>query len=271
MRILIFIPVWKRPEITEICFQGVSRLRDYNPRYEIDCLAVVSEKSMIGLCKKYKIQHTFFDNNPLGAKKNHGLNVALKKDFDYLMELNSDDIIKGELLDIYYPYFEKKVPMIGITNFLMINSEDGDCIQYHSPKTLYGIARCYSKQAIKKAAKVVKARAKVTFYSHSLSASQGDEFTIESVNYDKMKPHLDRIGKYKYELWDNEADKGMDNFSALRFQNTGIEPVRLFTDEPMAIDIKSNINIWPFSHYRGVKYDLKEALEGVEDIRHLWH
>ena len=40
----------------------------------------------------------------LGAKKNAGLKEAIKIDFDYLLEMNSDDVIFDELLELYETY-----------------------------------------------------------------------------------------------------------------------------------------------------------------------
>ena len=98
------IPVWKRPEITEICFSGLDRIRQYRDNIEVLC--IISEDEYKKKCKAHYIEWTFFENR-LGAKKNHGLKKALEKDWDYLIELNSDDIIKNELLDIYDSYFGK--------------------------------------------------------------------------------------------------------------------------------------------------------------------
>src|SRR6478752_4031551 len=96
-RLLVFLAVWKRPEITEICFMGIDRLRKTG-LFPIEAFAVISEESMIPLCEKYNIDYCFYKNEPLGEKKNFGLTEAYKKEWDYLVEIGSDDLLKNEYL-----------------------------------------------------------------------------------------------------------------------------------------------------------------------------
>jgi hypothetical protein len=124
IKLLFFLAVWKRPEITEICFMGLNRLKK-SGKFEVQFLAVISEESMIPLCEKYGVEWVMHENLPLGRKKNFGLREALKRDFDYLVELGSDDLIKDELLELYRPHFEKRVSMIGMTSFAFIDSKTG--------------------------------------------------------------------------------------------------------------------------------------------------
>src|SRR5688572_7778218 len=125
VKLLIFLAVWKRPEITEICFMGINRLRK-SGLFPIEAFAVISEESMIPLCEKYDVQYCFYKNQPLGEKKNYGLSQAMKKDFDYLIEIGSDDLLKTELLEAYAPYFGHK-HFIGLSSFYYLNSEDFEC------------------------------------------------------------------------------------------------------------------------------------------------
>jgi hypothetical protein len=205
------LPVWKRPEITEICFSGLDRLRSHR---DMDTLAVISEKEYRSRCKKHNIEYTFFENSPLGRKKNHGLGVALKKDWDYLIEINSDDILKNELIDLYdtvnYDY-------VGLRNFCFIDSKTLECRQFQD-KTIYGIGRRYSRRLIEK------------------------------------------VG----ELWKDDANIGMDNYANWKiWKQTGTEGKQLFTSEPLAADIKSDVNLWPFNPDLGVKYDIKDFCKGL--------
>src|SRR5690348_6599448 len=99
-KLLIYLAVWKRPEITELCLVGLNRLKTH-PCFDIDILAVISEESMIPLCEKYGVKWVMSENRPLGRKKNNGLQEARKFEFDYLMEIGSDDLVLNELLDWY--------------------------------------------------------------------------------------------------------------------------------------------------------------------------
>jgi len=145
-KLLVFLAVWKRPYITEICFTGIKRMKTH-PDYEINALAVISEPEMIPLCEKYGIDWVMHDNNPLGAKKNFGLQKAKEFDFDFLMEIGSDDLILNELLTHYLPYL--KFGFIGVKDVAYLDSSYGEC-RRHISKSTYGAGRVISRSILEK-------------------------------------------------------------------------------------------------------------------------
>jgi len=262
-KILIIIPVWKRPEITEICFSGLDRLRAH--RDNIEVLAVISENDYESRCKKHGIAYTFFENQPLGAKKNHGLKIALKQDWDYLMELNSDDVIKNELLDIYDTMTDD---YLALRNFCFMDSNTLELRQIES-KTAYGIGRRYSRRAVE-ACKVKKVRVKKTCIAGGIALNEGMEKDIKPYIADD----LERVGYAEIigegiKLWNDEASACMDNFSNIRLNDNGFKCNQVFTDEPLAVDIKSDVNIWKFNSECGIEYDLNEFKNGLPELHGL--
>lgn len=145
IQLLIFLAVWKRPKITELCFLGIERLKEH-PDYDIETLAVISEYEMITLCEKYNVHYVFHDNNPLGKKKNFGLQEAKKFNFDYLMEIGSDDLILSELLDTYKSINHD---FFGIRDIVYLNSETGECRRKIGSST-YGAGRMMSRKLLEK-------------------------------------------------------------------------------------------------------------------------
>jgi len=185
-------------------------------RGNVGVLAVISEVDFKPLCNRYDIPYTFFDNLPLGRKKNHGLKEALKQDWDYLLELNSDDIAKNELLDLYD---KVKYDYCGLKNFCFIDSRTLECRQV-ADNTLYGIGRRYSRRLIEK------------------------------------------VGL----LWNDEANVGMDNYANwVIWQKAKVEGKQLFTSEPLAADIKSDVNIWPYRKDLGTKYKIEDFFKGISE------
>lgn len=146
-KILIYLAVWKRPKITELCFRGIDRLKSH-PDFDISALAVISEESMIPLCDQYGVKWVMYKNEPLGEKKNFGLKAAQKMDFDYLMEIGSDDLVLNELLDDYKRVIGKS-QFFGISDAAYINSETGECRRLISRST-YGAGRMISRDALEK-------------------------------------------------------------------------------------------------------------------------
>lgn len=148
-KILVFLAVWKRPHITELCFVGLERLKTH-PDFEIEVLAVISEDSMKPLCEKYGVHWVMAENLPLGKKKNTGLAHAQKFEFDYLMEIGSDDLILNELLDAYKPFLSHGVDFFGVRDAAYIHSSAGHCRRLIS-KSTYGAGRMISRKALIKA------------------------------------------------------------------------------------------------------------------------
>ena len=216
-KLLIFLAVWKRPHITEICFKGIERLKSH-PDYDIEAVAVISEESMIMLCEKYGINWTMYENSPLGKKKNYGLEFCKQFDFEYLMEIGSDDLVTNDLLTHYLPYL--KYGFIGVRDLAYIDSDTGSCKRLQSNST-YGAGRVISR-----------------------------EF-LERVNW---------------KLWRDSIDRGMDNNSVFHLAKHGIGYKQVPSmEEPGVIDIKSDINLWPFNHLLGVDYDLDLVFKNISE------
>lgn len=262
MKLLIFLAVWKRPEITEICFMGLGRLRKKS-RLPIECFAVISEKSMIPLCNKYDIKYTFYKNDPLGEKKNHGLTEAMKLKWDYIIEIGSDDLVKDELLEKYENYFGK-YEMFGTKDSVIIDSVTGKCRRLTSD-TPYGLGRCISREVIEKHCYGVDAIAKEGIIGRGRTTAQGQKgfFLIEQAEELQTLGRVEIVGKPRYKLWKDEINKGMDNSSNYFLLTVGVGYKTVPTDRPLTIDIKGPDNIWPFSDKLGTAYDLDKALEGL--------
>lgn len=264
MRLLFFLAVWKRPEITEICFMGLNRLKRAG-LYPVETLAVISEKSMIPLCKKYGIDYTMYKNEPVGEKKNHGLTEAFKKKWDYLIELGSDDLLKTELLELYRPHLGTR-ELLGINHFCYINSEDGNCRRMTSD-TSFGLGRAISREALQRSAHGVEILALQGLIRPGRTIPEGqtgfypvvDAHDLERVGYAKI------IGKPMYKIWPDQISRSLDNSSNFFLAMNGILEKKIRSDQVIGIDIKGPENIWPFNPELGHDFDIRDAIKGLSD------
>lgn len=262
MRLLVFLAAWKRPEITEICFKGIERLRK-NSRFPIEAFCVISEDEKVGLCEKYGIKWTFYKNEPLGEKKNHGLTEAMKLDWDYLIEIGSDDILKDELIELYSNYFGK-YEMFGTKDSVIIDSNSGSCRRLVSD-TPYGLGRCISREVIEKHCHGVDVLAKESIISIGRTTRMGEKgfFKVEQAKELENLGRVEIIGNPRYKLWRDDINKGLDNSSNYFLLTVGVGYKTVKTEEPLSIDVKGKDNIWPYSDKLGTKYELAKALEGL--------
>jgi hypothetical protein len=255
MKILVFTPVWKRPEITRAYCLGIQRLKK---SFDVDVLCVLSpedDSENKVLLDEYDIQY-ILHRNKLGEKKNEGLQHALKLDFDYLLEMNSDDIIADELLETYKDLMRKGENFIGIRNFVFYNSETGKSKQCKST-TLFGIGRAYKKEALVEASRCVDVVMEETVTTPTNYYKKGNWYIVHPNNVVKG---MNVLSEEYNRLWDDTADRGMDNFSQGVFERVGILPTVIETPRPLAMDVKSEVNLWAFTDMPGESYDSKEIL-----------
>lgn len=211
---IVFTPIWQRPEITEIYCLGVQRLN-------LKAFCVVSPEDKTRnkeIIKDYGFEVFETPNYPLGRKKNAGLEQLMKNDFDYLIELNSDDLLRNEALEFYETLTAERCPFFGLSEFLVYDIKSGESVINRS-STMYGIGRGYSKASL--------------------------------------------TGKT---LWADHENKGMDNRSYAIMVSSGLAPRKIKADFPLAIDLKSDVNIWGFDkmkNRRGSEVYKGDPLEGL--------
>lgn len=143
-KILILLPIWKRQNITKICFDNLKELqKDFN----IEVLCVVSEQWAKILAFEYGFKYVNASNDCLGTKMNIGVKESLKYKYDYLMNLGSDDIITKELFEIYEPLFKENYPFFGSTRLTFVDSDSKE-LKTCDYQAMIGAGRCIRRDKI---------------------------------------------------------------------------------------------------------------------------
>ena len=205
MRIRVLIPLWKRPEVTKLCFDGLERLIKES-KHEIKVSCVLSEPEYIPLCAERGFNWVFELNMPVGNKINTGIKSTLKYKYDYLMMMNSDDVIKAELIDKYYePFFEKMNPYFGIDKVTYVNFYTHEAREFQYEYSVLGIGKCIRR---------------------------------------------DIVEQFKGELYKADRNKGLDDSMMDRMIHAGVFPSFVKYEGQLAMDFKSEVNIWPWEHFK---------------------
>lgn len=129
IKILALVPVWKRPEIL-LLFQR--HLRRTIPEWvDLQSVYIVSPEDPELEAIKWLLKNEdvfYYKNNPLGEKMNAGVNYVKRYEFDYLMNIGSDNIFTVILWELYQQYFERDVDIFGINDFHSLNYDTGEFI-----------------------------------------------------------------------------------------------------------------------------------------------
>lgn len=258
---MVFLAAWRRPEITELCFMGINRLRRAGV-VELDAFAVISEESLIPLCERYNVGYTVYKNFPLGEKKNHGLAQALKLDWQYLIEIGSDDLLKTELLYLYRDTLTEQ--LYGLDNFIWLNSATGDCRTESSCGT-FGTGRAIRRDVIETHCLGIQVRALETLIIPGRSMQAGEYGFLRPQQAERLAQagRVEITGQETYKLWNDNINRGLDNNSTFFLAMAGVMEKKIHCPAPYVIDVKSKENIWPFNAQLGKPYPLEKALAGL--------
>jgi len=234
-------------------------------RFRVQALAVISEDEMIPLCEKYGVFWTMADNTPVGKKKNAGLNEAFKYQWDYLIEIGSDDLLRNDILDTYAPYMDKGVPVFGTTRLVFYDSQTGQARQYKSESLAMG--RAMKRTMLEDVTFSVECEVTTGFISGGEVCAVGKRVFLPPARARSLeKSKLVKIvGQPGYHLWADNISRGLDNNSSYLLMSRGVPLRHIHTEEPMGMDVKSEVNIWPFSKDLGSEYDASDFLKHCSD------
>lgn len=107
-RVAIIIVNWKKYNMTANCIESVIKCN--YPNYEIILVDNESDASKVSIFKSRKNVKTILNSKNEGFSKanNQAIEYALKNNFDYILLLNNDTVIKSNLIDILIKTLQAK-------------------------------------------------------------------------------------------------------------------------------------------------------------------
>jgi hypothetical protein len=151
MKILMLVPLWGRPEIVRLF---VRRMEESMPEYAelilffAPSLNDEDEEELFHITKGYTKYYT--GNFPLGKKKNEAMKLVSCMEWDYLMDMGSDNIWTPKLWDYLKPYFDKQSPFFGINNLYVYNTltDEAVFLDGYNNGSAIGPGRCISRELV---------------------------------------------------------------------------------------------------------------------------
>lgn len=149
MRIALLITTHERPEITDICFQGVQR-----GQYIFESLGLklipyiaVSDTPNLDVSKSYGFNIFLTKNEQIGRKHNELLEHAMNDDWAYMMQLGSDDLITDAgWLRLAACMIENRMACgFKAVHYWKYNTTE---LKYYSGNLIFGAGRCLRRDVI---------------------------------------------------------------------------------------------------------------------------
>lgn len=260
MKVAIFFAVYKRLPILKICLEGIERLKKDHKDIEFIPFAVYSNLNEKKMLERYGVRSLKADNEYLGRKKNAGLKSLLKLEWDYLMEIGSDDLINSKLIDVYKPMWEEGVDCFGVNSCYFIEASTGR-VAYWKHDYAIGAGRCIKRDVFDVLGKRVRVRFKSSIPGYGKGSEEvyirkvADSFTDYGVA-EVVCEENDPFG-----LWTDTKNIALDGDSQHRLGMNGFKVIPLDVDGVMVIDIKSGQNIHKFQAFNECDKGFKEVLK----------
>ena len=220
MKIIVFFPIWKRPEIVYKCVQALCKLKPKG--IELMPFSLLSEEDQFysenrHTLEKFDIPFGHGENFPVGFKKNETLCQAIKyyKDYDYTMEIGSDDFINPKLFDLYNTLMSEEIKFFGLNN-------------------TFAYSLRYDKLILVK------------------------DYAGENMTFGGCRMiHRTIIEDLGCKLWPG-INEGLDTMSAVKIRKAGYHETVIDAGEfPYFLDVKTDTHICPFEFMEGY-LDTKE-------------
>jgi hypothetical protein len=206
MKILLFTAIQGRQHITELFLMGVKRLQMFSG-HEVSLLCVASEQEDIDFLTERGIEYCVAPNKPLSSKFEFGFKEAIKKDFDYMLRMGSDDLLDHNIFESHYNrLMSEGKPFFGLKTIAEIEHDTLDTV--------------ISNYMPARAGRLLGAG---SMLSRSLCLNFND------------KPLYSK----------KPLNRGLDNASETELKKYA-SPIVVDTGKPSLIDVKSKKNIWPF-------------------------
>lgn len=138
MKTAIIVPVWKRPEVTRVCFENLSKTG-------CGVFVAYSEHWVADLLVEYGFKGFYIENNPLGKKKNNLLKRSLEHEWDQVMEMGSDNLVDLTKLD---EYLSLGLDHYGTSSIYFADPKKKRAKYYNAPRKIWGAGRVMSRKAV---------------------------------------------------------------------------------------------------------------------------
>jgi len=158
MKIIVLMPIWKRPEVTKKCIEALLKLKPKGIELRVFCIFSAEDPDIFGnqdIIGRYLTGYSFAPNRPLGVKKTIGLTEAIRcyPDYEYILEVGSDDFLHPKIFELYEPFIKGRAKFFGMNNTYMYSERLDKMIwvkNYAGEDLTFGNGRMIHRSVIEK-------------------------------------------------------------------------------------------------------------------------
>jgi hypothetical protein len=237
-KIVIICPWWGRWEVTRMHCKNIKKFMHEAP-YSIEYLAIISPgdkdyNENLETAFNFGFTVCQFRNIPVSQKINAGIAFALEKfDPEYIMNMGSDDLVSGDIWQLYKSYFDDGDKFFGI--------DSGHAINYYTKEAIY-----------------------LDLYNDKYPVGG-----LRMIHTDCIKRLKD---EYQFNLYPMNVNSGMDTASMMRLGKIGIIPKVVHVEGRVLIaGMKCNTTINHWMHLSIAEKDGRMIAIPVEydTVKHL--
>lgn len=152
MKVLIYITVWKRPEVTDLTYLGLDRVQNILKEEGIDSdvLVISSEDYHTEKAKNRGYKVIEVENFPVGNKMNLGMQEALKYEWDYLMEMGSNNLLSNMYIRAFAAACKEGFKCFGSGKFYAMQEDKSKVLVFHirGRGTFGGVGRGFKREIL---------------------------------------------------------------------------------------------------------------------------
>lgn len=269
--ILVYTAMNDRHTVSRLFCISMKRFIDNFRLYSFKVFAVVSKQESVDMCNEFRFDSFMTENSPLGRKFNKGLEIAMERyDFKYVLIMGDDDILLDKAALYYHRAIQQNVFHGGFRSLYFWKPSEHKAMNYSyaarglSENKLIGCGRIIHKEAIEAAGwrQDIQISRQVSQGRIIGKISPGFvyQFSHKITKYLCGMKFGKIAGEPYFRLWDDQQEKALDNESEMKLIFAGYMPnvITPRNEEPLAIDVKSGTNIWPFERYSEYGEDVNE-------------
>jgi len=266
MKIHLLTTFYLRPSITPLFIEGVKRLWG---TADLEGTFVVSNEedyhNLQDYIEKVKLPTSAFTiiqfpNNPVSNKHNAGLFEALKRKWDALLIMGSDDLLSNEGLALLAEHIEQR-PYVGFNKMHVFSNltHEWRKFEYSDCGRLIGCGRMIRREVLDRLTNISTVTFKEEQVLNGISYLPRTPYDFPydvaiyllSINFAKIVSSK----VHKRGLWNEGLNRGLDHSTEMNLAGMGIAPYVIKTEKIHLIDVKTDQNITSFRNFKDMNVE----------------